>query len=193
MTRNIGFAASIFLILGLGAHEASACAKTEDLYGLQLRSLEGKAVSMADFRGQVLLVVNVASECGFTHQYEGLEALYQKYKAQGLRVLGFPCNQFGGQEPGDAKAIRYFCQSKYKVTFDMFEKTDVNGSNTHPLFKCLKAKAPGLLGSQNIKWNFTKFLVSRDGNRVLRFGSNTEPSELAATIETLLKDRQDIK
>lgn len=165
-----------------------SCTSPQDWDAISLTTLEGKAGRLADYRGKVLLVVNVASECGFTPQYEGLEALHRKYSGQGLRVLGFPCNQFGGQEPGDAKSIRYFCQSNYKVSFDLFQKTDVNGENAHPLFKCLTQRAPGVLGSQSVKWNFTKFLVSRDRKSVERFGSNTEPSELASRIEAWLKD-----
>lgn len=184
------FLASVFFVANFTHPSWSAsvaCSSPEEFDAIEMVTLEGKATRLSNYRGKVLLVVNVASECGFTPQYEGLEALHRKYAGRGLKILGFPCNQFGGQEPGDAKAIRYFCQSKYKVSFDLFQKTDVNGENAHPLFKCLTQRAPGVLGSQAIKWNFTKFLVSRDRKSVDRFGSNTEPSELTSKIEAWLK------
>jgi glutathione peroxidase len=149
-------------------------------------SLAGKPQSLAKYRGKVLLVVNVASECGFTPQYEGLEALYRKHKAAGFLVLGFPCDQFGHQEPGDAKEIQRFCTSKYDITFPMFAKIDVNGDNTHPLFRHLKSQKPGIAGTEAIKWNFTKFLVARDGSVVARFAPKDTPVKIEPEVEGLL-------
>ncbi len=141
---------------------------------------------MADYKGKVLLIVNVASACGFTPQYAGLEALWRKYQDRGLVVLGFPCNQFGAQEPGDEAAIGEFCSLTYDVTFPMFAKVKVNGDGTHPIFTFLKAGAPGVLGTEGIKWNFTKFLVDRDGRVVDRYASARKPEDMAADIERLL-------
>ena len=141
---------------------------------------------MADYKGKVLLIVNVASHCGFTPQYTGLEALWQKYRKRGLAVLGFPCNQFGGQEPGDEVAIGEFCSRTYDVSFPMFAKVDVNGDATHPVFAFLKAGAPGALGTEGIKWNFTKFLVDRDGKVVARYASAHKPEDMVDDIEKLL-------
>jgi glutathione peroxidase len=155
-------------------------------YTFSAESLSGEAVALADYRDKVVLVVNTASQCGFTPQYAGLEALYQTYKEQGLVVLGFPCNQFGGQEPGDATEIAQTCQLNYGVTFPMFAKVNVNGSEAHPLFKWLVDAAPGLLGNA-IKWNFTKFLINRQGDPVKRFAPITKPEALADDIQTLLK------
>jgi len=157
-----------------------------ELYELSARRLDGSAQAMADYRGKVLLVVNVASGCGFTPQYAGLEALWRKYRKRGLVVLGFPCNQFGGQEPGDEKAIGEFCSLSYDVTFPMFAKVDVNGGDTHPVYAFLKSGARGILGTEAIKWNFTKFLVDREGGVVARYASTQQPEELAADIEKLL-------
>lgn len=148
--------------------------------------LDGTKTTMRDYEGKVLLIVNVASKCGFTPQYKGLEALYQKYKGDGLEVLGFPCNQFGGQEPGTEAEIAEFCELNFGVTFPMHAKIDVNGKNTHPLFAQLKSDATGILGTQAIKWNFTKFVVARDGTIVDRYASNTTPEELGKDIEPLL-------
>jgi len=156
------------------------------LYKLSARRLDGSKQSMKDYKGKVLLIVNVASGCGFTPQYAGLEALWQKYHKRGLVVLGFPCNQFGGQEPGDEAAIGEFCSLTYDVTFPMFAKVDVNGNDTHPVFAFLKAGAPGLLGTEGIKWNFTKFLVDREGNVVDRYASAHKPEDMAGDIERLL-------
>ena len=158
-------------------------------YGLAAFSAErlnGEQQSLAEYAGKVLLIVNTASKCGFTPQYKGLEALYQQFKAQGLVILGFPCNQFGAQEPGSADEIGDFCQINYGVSFPMFARIDVNGENTHPLYQHLKKEARGLLGSEGIKWNFTKFLVDRDGEVVKRFASATAPESLADDIEALL-------
>lgn len=148
-------------------------------------TLDGQPLNLADLTGRVLLIVNTASECGFTPQYAGLQALHERYGAQGLTVLGFPCNQFGAQEPGDAKQIEAFCESKYDVTFPMFAKIDVNGSHAHPLFNHLKNEKSGLLGS-SIKWNFTKFLVDRSGKVVGRYAPTATPESLRKEIEALL-------
>lgn len=150
-------------------------------------ALDGKSVALRQFAGQVMLIVNTASKCAFTPQYEGLEELYQKYHDRGLVVLGFPCNQFGEQEPGSADEIGSFCMKNYGVSFPMFEKIDVNGDATHPLYRWLKSSAPGLLGSERIKWNFTKFLVDRAGKVVGRYAPMTKPGTLAGDIEALLQ------
>jgi len=148
-------------------------------------TLEGQEQSLSTWAGRVALVVNTASECGFTPQFEGLEALYERYADAGLVVLGFPCNQFGGQEPGTEAEIGAFCQRNYGVTFPMFAKIDVNGDDAHPLFTWLKSEKGGRLGDA-IKWNFTKFLVGRDGEVIRRYGSTTKPEELSADIEAAL-------
>jgi glutathione peroxidase len=157
-----------------------------NVYDFTANSLDGKPVSLRDYAGQVLLIVNTASKCGFTPQYEGLEAMYQKYRDRGLTVLGFPCNQFGEQEPGSAEEIGNFCQKNYGVSFPMFEKIEVNGEGTHPLYRWLKSGAKGLLGSEAIKWNFTKFLIDRKGNVVDRFAPTTKPEDLKSDVEALL-------
>jgi glutathione peroxidase len=149
-------------------------------------SLDGKPVQLKEFAGKVMLIVNTASKCGFTPQYEGLEALYQQYRERGLVVLGFPCNQFGAQEPGSAAEIGSFCEKNYGVSFPMFEKIDVNGDATHPLYQWLKKSARGLLGSKRIKWNFTKFLLDRQGNAIERYAPVKKPQDLAKDIEALL-------
>jgi len=153
---------------------------------MSAQSLEGREVALADFAGQVLLVVNTASQCGFTPQYAGLQSLYDEYKDRGFAILGFPCNQFGAQEPGGEAEIGAFCERNYGVGFPMFAKIEVNGPNTHPLYKHLKKAAPGLLGSESIKWNFTKFLVDRDGRVVERFAPTVRPEQLKPAIEKLL-------
>ncbi len=147
---------------------------------------DGKDVDLGAYAGKVLLVVNVASKCGFTPQYEGLEALHRKYADQGFEVLGFPCNQFGAQEPGNAEEIANFCSLTYDVTFPVFAKIEVNGSDADPLYAELKKQAPGFLGTEGIKWNFTKFLVGRDGKVVERYAPTTKPEDVAADIEKLL-------
>ncbi len=149
-------------------------------------TLDGAEKPLADFSGQVLLIVNTASKCGFTPQYEGLEALYRKYGARGFAVLGFPCNQFGAQEPGNSAAIAQFCSRTYDVTFPIFSKIDVNGAEAHPLFKFLKGEAKGVLGTEPIKWNFTKFLIGRSGDVAHRFAPTTTPRDLETEIEKLL-------
>jgi len=146
----------------------------------------GARADLSVYSGEVLLIVNTASKCGFTPQYEGLEDLYRRYAARGFTVLAFPCNQFGAQEPGDAAEIANFCSLSYDVTFPIFAKIDVNGDAADPLFVALKAAAPGLLGTKSIKWNFTKFLVDRSGNAVARYGPRTLPEAIAADIERLL-------
>lgn len=156
-----------------------------DLYDLSAAMPDGSKQTMADYRGKVLLVVNTASKCGFTPQYEGLEALYRDYKDRGLEVLAFPCNQFAGQEPGDASEIANFCTLTYDVTFPVMAKIDVNGSGADPIFKHLKSEKSGLMGS-GIKWNFTKFLVDRDGKVVSRHAPTTTPEALRSEIEKLL-------
>jgi glutathione peroxidase len=161
----------------------------ETVYSFWAETLEGRATSLANFKGKVLLIVNTASECGFTPQYAGLEKLYRTYKERGLEVLGFPCNQFGAQEPGTAADIGAFCEQNYGVSFPMFAKIDVNGQEAHPLYQFLKKEKPGLLGPLGggaIKWNFTKFLVDRAGRVVDRFASTTKPESLVKPIEKLL-------
>jgi glutathione peroxidase len=150
-------------------------------------TLDGKNQALSRYRGKVLLIVNTASQCGLTPQYAGLEDLYRRYRDRGLEILGFPCNQFGAQEPGSEGEIARFCETQFGVSFPMFGKVDVNGSNAHPLFQWLRDEAPGLLGSTAIKWNFTKFLVDRDGRVVERFAPTTSPADLAPAIEKLLQ------
>ncbi|MFC2074519.1 glutathione peroxidase [Campylobacterota bacterium] len=156
------------------------------IYDFSVKDIEGNEVSMSKYEGKVLLIVNVASECGFTPQYEGLEKLYQTYKDRGLRVLGFPSNQFGKQEPKSDKEIFFFCQGTYDVTFDMFSKVDVNGENAIPLYKYLKKQQSGILWTESIKWNFTKFLVDKDGRVIKRYASSTKPESIKEDIEKLL-------
>ncbi len=148
--------------------------------------LNGQPQDLSEFLGSVVLIVNTASECGFTYQYEGLEALYKNYQNQGLVILGFPCNQFGQQEKGGSSEIGAFCQKNYGVTFPMFEKIEVNGAAAAPLYNDLKAQAPGILGTKGIKWNFTKFLINRRGEVVGRYAPTTKPEKLKADIEKLL-------
>jgi glutathione peroxidase len=156
------------------------------VYDYSASRLDGREEPLGHYRGRVLLIVNTASACGFTPQYAGLEALYEKLEDAGLTVLGFPCNQFGAQEPGAASEIGAFCQKNYGVTFPMFAKIEVNGSHAHPLYKYLKEARPGMLGSENIKWNFTKFLIDRAGEPVARYAPQTKPEELEEPIKKLL-------
>ena len=156
------------------------------LYDISAKTIDGGETSLADFRGRVLLVVNVASKCGFTPQYAGLEDLHKQYESRGLSIIGFPCNQFGAQEPGDENEIQAFCSLTYGVSFPMFAKIDVNGANTHPLYKFLKSEKSGLLGTEGIKWNFTKFLINREGKVVERFAPTTKPEDMHEAIEALL-------
>ena len=157
-----------------------------EISDIPITAPDGSTTDLSDQTGKVLLIVNVASKCGFTPQYEGLEALQRKFGDKGFAVLGFPCNQFGGQEPGDAEGIASFCKLTYDVSFPVYGKIDVNGDNTAPLYKKLKDDAPGLMGSKAIKWNFTKFLVDRSGKVVKRFAPQTKPEELEGTIEAML-------
>ncbi|MGF6532045.1 MULTISPECIES: glutathione peroxidase [Paraburkholderia] len=156
------------------------------IYSFSARTLGGEEVSLDRYRGKVLLIVNTASECGFTPQYAGLQKLYETYVGRDFEILGFPCNQFGKQEPGDATQIGSFCEKNYGVSFPMFDKIDVNGANAHPLYRYLTGEAPGLLGLEGIKWNFTKFLVSRDGTVVKRYAPVTKPESITGEIEKLL-------
>ena len=156
------------------------------IYDFSVKDIHGKTVKLDAFKGKPLLIVNTASKCGFTPQYKGLEALYKKLHGKGLEILGFPCNQFGEQEPGSEAEIESFCEVNYGVTFPMFAKVDVNGDAAAPLYKFLKKEKTGLLGSEAIKWNFTKFLVDRNGKVVERYAPNTEPAEIAGDIQKLL-------
>lgn len=151
-------------------------------------ALNGSAVNLEQYRGKVLLIVNTASQCGYTPQYQGLETVYRQFKDQGVVVLGFPCNQFGKQEPGTAAEIASFCEKNYGVTFPLFAKIDVNGAQAHPLFQHLKNQARGFLGSKSIKWNFTKFLVKKDGTVFKRYATLTKPEELLGDIQKLLQE-----
>jgi glutathione peroxidase len=156
------------------------------IYDFSVKDIHGKEQKLDRYQDRVVLIVNVASECGFTPQYKGLEALYEKLHARGLEVLGFPCNQFGAQEPGSEEQIVQFCKRNYGVTFPLFAKIDVNGGDAAPLYQYLKKARPGLLGSEAIKWNFTKFLIDRKGNVVERYAPNVEPQAIAGDIEKLL-------
>ncbi len=160
-----------------------------NIHDIQVRGIDGTEQTLASYTGQVLLIVNVASRCGFTPQYTGLEALYQKFRSQGFAVLGFPCDQFGHQEPGDEATIRQFCTLNYSVTFPLFAKLEVNGAAAHPLYQFLKEARPGLLGTEAIKWNFTKFLVGRDGVVLQRYAPTDKPESLAAAIGAALVQR----
>jgi glutathione peroxidase len=161
----------------------------ENVFDFEVRLIDGRVLSLGDLRGTVLLIVNTASECGFTPQYEGLEQLQQDYAERGFTVIGFPCNQFRAQEPGDAAQINAFCTKNFGVTFPISEKIAVKGADAHPLFRHLTTKAPGLLGTQVVKWNFTKFLVDPAGRVVARFAPFTKPDKIAGAIEALLPDR----
>ncbi len=156
------------------------------IYDFEATRMDGQNASLADYRGKVLLIVNTASQCGLTPQFEGLETLYQTYRDRGLEILGFPCNQFREQDPGEDSEILSFCQKNYGVSFPMHRKIEVNGDGTDPLFRFLKSSAPGILGSQSIKWNFTKFLVDRQGNVLRRFAPSTKPEALDTAIQDAL-------
>ncbi len=158
----------------------------ETVYDFKAKALDGTDVDLSKYKGDLILIVNTASECGFTPQYQGLQELHEKYAAQGLKVLGFPCNQFGGQEPGDGAKIGSFCQRNYGVEFQMFDKVDVNGKDAHPLYKYLTSAAPGVLGTEAIKWNFTKFLVDRSGKVLKRYAPDVNPQNIAPDIDKLL-------
>jgi glutathione peroxidase len=161
---------------------STATSRESNILGFKVKNIDGKEVEMSKYKGKVLLIVNVASECGYTSQYEGLQKVYQNFNKQGLEVLGFPCNQFGGQEPGTEAEIQKFCSSKYSVTFPMFAKVDVNGDKAIPLFKYLTSNTDGFI-TDDIKWNFTKFLIGKDGKVIERYGSNTKPESIAKDIE----------
>lgn len=176
---------SLLLILSINTLAKDAPMKT--IYDFKVNTIDGKETTLEQYKGKVMLIVNVASKCGYTPQYAGLETLYKKYKEQGLVVLGFPCNQFSSQEPGSEAEIQNFCRVNFGVTFPMFSKINVNGDNTHPLYSYLKSEQPGILGTETIKWNFTKFLVDKEGKVIERFGSSTKPVSLEEEIESLLK------
>ncbi|MGB3724989.1 MAG: glutathione peroxidase [Glaciecola sp.] len=159
---------------------------TSNFHTLSFTNNKGEEVALSEYAGKVVMIVNTASKCGFTPQYDGLEALYKKYHAEGFEIIGFPCDQFGGQEPGDDAAIEQFCQLNFGVTFPLSKKVEVNGDNTHPIYGLLKSEAPGVLGSKRIKWNFTKFLIAKDGSVIDRFASTTKPSAIEKHIEDAL-------
>lgn len=156
------------------------------IYDFSAKAIDGRNISLGEYKGKVLLIVNTASKCGFTPQYEGLEKLHREFGERGLAILGFPCNQFGSQEPGDAAEIANFCSLTYDVSFPMFAKIEVNGEHTHPLYRFLKEAKPGLLGTEGIKWNFTKFLVDRNGEVIERFAPASKPEDLVKNITALL-------
>ncbi len=156
------------------------------IYDFSVTTLEGQPLNLSTYKNKVLLIVNTASQCGFTPQYQGLQALYDKYANQGLEILGFPCNQFGQQEPGSASDIQSFCETRFGVKFPLFQKVDVNGKDAHPLFQYLTKAAPGLFGTETVKWNFTKFLVDRNGKVIERYASMAKPEDLDKAIQKLL-------
>jgi glutathione peroxidase len=174
-----------FMLLSLSS-VISQNNKAKNIYDFEVVDIDGENVRMKDYEGKVVLIVNVASKCGLTKQYTGLEALYEKYKYQGLVILGFPCNQFMGQEPGTEEEIAEFCSANYGVTFPLFSKIEVNGDDAHPLYKYLKTQLPGNSKKADIEWNFAKFLIDKKGNPVLRFHPKVKPEELTADIEKLL-------
>lgn len=175
----------IFFILALLLSQIFG-GESMSIYDIEVKNIDKQSVKLDKYKGRVMLIVNVASKCGYTGQYEGLQELHEKYSSEGLSVLGFPCNQFLSQEPGSEEEIKNFCTISFGVTFDMFAKIDVNGENTHPLYTFLKANAKGFLGSEAIKWNFTKFLVDREGNVVERYAPSTIPKQIEKDIEKLL-------
>lgn len=156
------------------------------IYDFAVTTIEGQPLNLSTYKNKVLLIVNTASQCGFTPQYQGLQALYDKYASQGLEILGFPCNQFGQQEPGSASDIQSFCETRFGVKFPLFQKVDVNGKEAHPLFQYLTKAAPGLFGTETVKWNFTKFLVDRNGKVIERYASMAKPEDLEKAIQKLL-------
>lgn len=176
----------ILLVFILSVSTILAKEKTMDFYDFQVENIDGEKISLSKYKGKVLLIVNVASKCGFTPQYEGLEALYEKYKTEEFMILGFPSNQFGQQEPGTNKEIKEFCTLTYGVNFDMFAKIDVNGENEAPLYTHLKKEASGVFGTKSIKWNFTKFLIDPNGKVIDRYGSTTKPADIEPEIKRLL-------
>jgi glutathione peroxidase len=156
------------------------------IYDFRVKTIEGDEISLDKYRGTALLIVNVASQCGFTPQYAGLEQLHEKYKDQGFAVLGFPCNQFGAQEPGSEAEIKTFCETSFGVTFPLFAKIDVNGPQAHPLYNYLREARPGILGTESIKWNFTKFLIDREGNPIKRYAPKEKPEDIDKDVNNLL-------
>lgn len=158
----------------------------ESIYDFEARDIDGSIKKLAEYKGEALLVVNTASKCGFTPQFDGLEKLYKNYNSKGFQILGFPCNQFGGQEPGDENEIKNFCSMSYNVTFPMFSKIEVNGNNAHPLYKYLKKNSKGILGTEFIKWNFTKFLIGKNGEVLKRYAPTDTPEDIAKDLEELL-------
>ena len=176
----------IILIFLLGTRLLFSENHVESIYNFNAITIKGQEISLSEYKGKTLLIVNVASKCGFTNQYKGLEKLYKTYKEQNFAILAFPSNQFNEQEPGSEKEIQEFCEINYGVTFPLFAKTIVNGENTHPLYKYLKREAKGFLGTESIKWNFTKFLVDKEGKVISRYGSITKPKELDKEIKKLL-------
>ncbi len=190
--KNLIWIITFFVTLQLASSEQNFQNKQNqnamNLYSKNfvVNDIDKKPVKLSEYKGKVLLIVNVASKCGFTPQYEGLEKLYRKYKNQGFEILAFPCNQFGNQEPGTNEEIKSFCQTNYNVTFKLFDKIDVNGANAHPLYQFLKDAKPGIMGSKDIKWNFTKILIDREGNVVERYAPQTTPESVAKDIEKLL-------
>lgn len=159
---------------------------SDNIYQFNAENYKGEKVELSDYAGKVVLIVNTASECGFTYQYKGLQELYNKYHEQGLAILAFPCNQFKQQEKASNADIKSFCDLQFNITFDLFSKIEVNGANTHPLFDFLKQQAPGILGTKSIKWNFTKFLVNKEGQVIKRFATATKPHQLESSIQALL-------
>jgi len=159
---------------------------SDSIYNFEAKTIDGKTISLGDWKGKALFIVNVASKCGFTPQYEGLEKLHKDFSNQGFAVLGFPCNQFGSQEPGSENEIQQFCTMNFGVSFPMFAKVDVNGEQAHPIYEYLKSSLPGVLGTKAIKWNFTKFLVDKDGKPIKRYAPQDKPEEIANDIKNLL-------
>ena len=176
-----------FLLFILSINTFAKDAPMKTIYDFEIKTITGTETTLQEYKGKVMLIVNVASKCGYTPQYDGLESLYKKYQDKGFVVLGFPCNQFGSQEPASESEIQNFCRVNFGVTFPMFAKIDVNGDDAHPLYKYLKSAKPGILGTETIKWNFTKFLIDKEGNIIKRFGSSTKPIDIEREIETLLK------
>ena len=176
----------LLFLLPLQLFSGDTMPKEKTFYDFNATSIVGKNIPMSTYKGKVVLVVNVASKCGFTPQYKGLEELYEKYEDKNFVILGFPCNQFHEQEPGSAEEIKSFCENNYDISFPLFEKIEVNGENTHPLYKFLKKKATGFLWTESIKWNFTKFLIDKQGNVITRYGSSTKPKDIEADIVELL-------
>ena len=159
----------------------------KNIYNFSCTNVNGEEISLSDYSGKALLIVNTASKCGFTPQYQGLQDLYKEYSGKGLEILGFPCNQFGSQEPGSDEEISLFCSTKYDVTFPLFSKIKVNGPEAHPLFKFLTSSKPGLLGSEKIKWNFTKFLIDQNGQTIKRYSPQTSPEQISSDVRDLLE------